>query len=120
MHVVPRSDLRDWLARARSPIAAIPCHLRPLAGSKSGCRGGFRVLLVIVAAFGLLGITGCAGGFQGARPEALTGPTVTGPTSQTVMLGQTATFTVTASGSGPLTYQWYKNGVAISGATSST
>jgi len=120
MHVVPRSDLRDWLARARSPIAAIPCHLRPLAGSKSGCRGGFRVLQVIVAAFGLLGITGCAGGFQGARPEALTGPTVTGPTSQTVMLGQTATFTVTASGSGPLSYQWYKNGVAITGATSST
>lgn len=120
MHVVPRSDPRDWLARARSPIAAIPCLLRPLAGSKSECRGGFCVLLVIVAAFGLLGITGCAGGFQGARPEALSGPTVTGPTSQTVMVGQTATFTVTASGSGPLTYQWYKNGVAITGATSNT
>src|SRR5271170_7662640 len=120
MHVVPWSDLRDWLARARAPITAIPCLLRPLVGSKRECRGGFRLLLAIVAGFGLLGITGCAGGFQGARPEALTGPAVMGPTSQTVMVGQTATFTVTASGSGPLTYQWYKNGVAISGATSST
>ena len=86
MPVVPRSDFRDWLACARSRTRAILCLLRPLAGSKSECRGGFRVLVVAVAAFGLLGITGCAGGFQGARPEALTGPTVTGPTSQTVML----------------------------------
>jgi hypothetical protein len=120
MHVVPRSDLRDSLACARSRTRALLCLLRPLAGSKSECRGVFRVLLAVVAALGLLGITGCAGGFQGARPEALSGPTVTGPASQTVMVGQTATFTVTASGSGPLTYQWYKNGVAISGATSST
>jgi hypothetical protein len=36
------------------------------------------------------------------------------------MVGQTATFSVTASGTGPMTYQWYINGVAISGATSST
>src|ERR1019366_9167387 len=33
---------------------------------------------------------------------------------------QTATFTVTATGNGTLTYQWKKNGTAIGGATSST
>ncbi len=31
--------------------------------------------------------------------------------------GQTATFTVVASGTAPLNYQWHKNGVNISGAT---
>src|SRR6266852_3248230 len=42
----------------------------------------------------------------------------TQPTDQTVTAGQTATFSVTASGKAHLTYQWSKNGTAISGATS--
>ena len=44
----------------------------------------------------------------------------TQPASKTVTDGQTATFSVTAAGSAPLAYQWKKNGVAISGATSAT
>ena len=48
-------------------------------------------------------------------------PSITSqPTSQTVAAGQTATFSVTASGADPLSYQWSKNGTAISGATSTT
>src|SRR5437016_11102950 len=45
---------------------------------------------------------------------------MTQPTSQTVTAGQTASFTVIANGTAPLTYQWKKNNVAISGATSSS
>src|SRR5205814_8359528 len=41
------------------------------------------------------------------------------PASQTVSSGQSATFSVTATGTAPLAYQWKKNSVAISGATSS-
>jgi hypothetical protein len=41
------------------------------------------------------------------------------PASQTVIAGKTASFTVAATGTAPLTYQWSKNGAAISGATSS-
>jgi len=44
----------------------------------------------------------------------------TQPTNQTVTAGQTASFSVVATGTAPLTYQWRKNGMAISGATSST
>ncbi len=42
------------------------------------------------------------------------------PLSLTVSEGDDATFSVTASGSAPLTYQWQRNGVNISGASSSS
>jgi hypothetical protein len=42
------------------------------------------------------------------------------PSSQTVTAGLTASFSVAVSGTAPLSYQWRKNGVNISGATSST
>lgn len=42
------------------------------------------------------------------------------PASATVTAGQTATFSVTATGAAPLSYQWQKNGAAISGATSAS
>ena len=42
------------------------------------------------------------------------------PGSLSVTAGQTATFSVTASGTAPLSYQWRKNGSNISGATSSS
>jgi len=48
-------------------------------------------------------------------------PTITTqPGSQTVTAGQTASFSVAATGTAPLSYQWRKNGVAISGATLSS
>ena len=48
-------------------------------------------------------------------------PTITTqPVSQTVTAGQTAAFTVAATGTAPLNYQWSKNGARVSGATSST
>ena len=45
---------------------------------------------------------------------------ITQPSGQTIVAGQSATFSVTASGTAPLTYQWYKNGTAISSAGSSS
>ncbi|MGB9334334.1 MAG: immunoglobulin domain-containing protein [Candidatus Acidiferrales bacterium] len=49
------------------------------------------------------------------------GPNITTqPANQTVNVGQTATFSVVASGTPPLTYQWQENGSAISGATSAS
>jgi hypothetical protein len=48
-------------------------------------------------------------------------PTITTqPANQTVAAGQTATFSVVATGTAPLTYQWQKNGSAISGATATS
>ncbi|HXC87293.1 MAG TPA: immunoglobulin domain-containing protein [Candidatus Cybelea sp.] len=52
---------------------------------------------------------------------ASVGPTITTqPANQMVTVGQTATFSVTATGTAPLTYQWQKNGANISGATAAS
>lgn len=45
---------------------------------------------------------------------------VTSPLSQTVVVANTATFSVTAGGTPPLAYQWRFNGLEIGGATNST
>ncbi len=48
-------------------------------------------------------------------------PTITTqPANQTVAAGQTASFTVVAGGTAPLSYQWQKNGANIAGATSAS
>ena len=56
---------------------------------------------------------GSSGGTGGATAPVIT----TQPASQTVAVGSTATFTVAASGTGPLSYQWLKNSNPITGAT---
>ena len=48
-------------------------------------------------------------------------PTIgTQPANQSVVAGTTATFTVTATGPGPLTYQWQKDGKDITGGMGAT
>ena len=42
------------------------------------------------------------------------------PVSQTIVQDSNAVFSVSASGSDPLNYQWLQNGIAVAGATSST
>src|SRR6266404_3744146 len=77
---------------------------------------------------GLVGCTGPTGSTVRVSPPSITtqpvnqtvtatvsaaavAPTITTqPANQTVTAGQTATFTVVATGTAPLSYQWQKNG----------
>ena len=52
-----------------------------------------------------------------AQPQPVKPTIITHPASQTIVVGKTATFSVTASGTAPLSYQWKKNGINIPGAT---
>jgi parallel beta-helix repeat protein len=67
-----------------------------------------------------------AAGSTTSNPAALTltdtaPPSLTAqPQSQSVTLGQTATFSVTAAGTGILSYQWQQNSVNIAGAIASS
>jgi hypothetical protein len=55
------------------------------------------------------------GGGTGVAPAV-----TTQPVSADVNTGQTATFFVTTSGTAPLSYQWQKNGIAVSGANAAS
>ena len=85
-------------------------------------RPGLVGCCFFAALLAVLGLVGCSGGFQGspASSTSESAPKVTSPASVTVVVGQTATFSVTATGTGPFTYQWFENGTAIPGATSGT
>jgi hypothetical protein len=71
-------------------------------------------------------LAACGGGSSsnpssGTTPPGSTAPTITTqPGSQSVTVGQTATFGVIATGTAPLSYQWQENGTAITGATASS
>jgi Immunoglobulin domain len=71
--------------------------------------------------FAVCAMPGCGGTSTVAVGVNQNPPTITAqPMSQTVAVGQTATFSVTATGDAPLSYKWQENGATISGATSSS
>jgi len=67
-----------------------------------------------------LALAGCGGGSPSSPPPAVAPSIQTQPANQNVTAGLAGTFSVIASGTSPLSYQWQKNGAAISGATSSS
>jgi hypothetical protein len=76
----------------------------------------FAILLTVVSSF-----SSCGGGYRGSTNSNQMPVSITAqPANQTVTVGQTATFSVTASGTPPLTYQWQKNGADISGASAAS
>jgi hypothetical protein len=84
---------------------------------------GAPILVVCLAAL----LAGCSsgssssGGSTGGSSGSSTPPAITTqPANQTVTVGQTATFSVSAAGTAPLSYQWQKNGTNISGASSAS
>src|SRR5579872_940411 len=72
------------------------------------------LLTFFVLLTGVSGTVGC--GFQ---MDCHIPPSISGqPSNQSAAAGQSALFTVAASGTAPLSFQWMENGVAIPGATS--
>ncbi len=74
--------------------------------------------VAILATLVLAGCTGVVNPNSGNDSNDPTAASITTqPANQSVAVGQSATFVVTASGTAPLTYQWQKNGANIAGAT---
>ncbi len=71
------------------------------------CVGGILLVFCIF-------LTSCSGGGSVTKLPPSVAPTITTqPVSQTMLMGRTATFSVAASGTAPLLYQWYRNGSAV-------
>ena len=82
-----------------------------------------RTIEFLASIYLIAGLAGCSSvstPASGGDPKP-TIPTITSqPVAQTVTVGQSATFGVTAAGTAPLSYQWQKNGANINGATSAS
>ncbi len=60
---------------------------------------------------------GCGGGGSAYNSKTTAPMITTQPADASVAVGNTATFSVVASGTAPLSYQWQRNRAAIMGAT---
>jgi len=58
-----------------------------------------------------------ANGSSSTNPPPVAPTIITQPQSQTVLAGQNVTFSVEATGTAPLFYQWRRNGLGLPGAT---
>ncbi|MDB6059407.1 MAG: repeat containing protein [Verrucomicrobiales bacterium] len=96
-----------------------------LSGSAKGVGGAARFFAPTALDINASGTFAIADLGNNSIRSAVSGtgsaPTITSqPQSQTVVSGQTASFSVTATGIGTLTYQWYFNTGLIGGATTSS
>jgi hypothetical protein len=78
----------------------------------------WRISFALLAQLSLL--AGCGGGGGSGSPAAVAPAITAQPTDQRVVVGQKATFSVTANGTAPLNYQWQKGTTPIAGATASS
>ncbi|MGA2674835.1 MAG: immunoglobulin domain-containing protein [Terracidiphilus sp.] len=98
-----------------------PRTLNGMLCRSARCALHLFLTLVPLVCLALL-LTGCGGksGSGGGSSYSQSVVITVQPLSQTVPLGEMATFAVTATGTPPLSYQWSENGTEIPGATSAS
>src|SRR4029077_19458863 len=105
----------QWQKNGVSIAGATAASYTTPATATSDSGSTFRVVVNNTA-----GAVTSAGGTLTVSAATVAPTITTQPANQTVTSGQTATFSVVAGGTAPLSYQWQKNGTAISGATSAS
>ena len=77
--------------------------------------GRLEWAILLGLALVLAQLPGCGGSDSSSSSSTTSAPSITTqPASETVAVGSAATFSVTASGSGTLSYQWYMGSAEIS------
>ena len=79
-----------------------------------------KSLSLLVPICGSCLLASCGSSGPSSLPPPVAPSIATQPASQTVTARQTASFSVAATGTAPLSYQWQKNGVNIVGATAAS
>jgi hypothetical protein len=107
--------------RLSSPSARATRIRRSLSrdtGSREPHRSVPSLRFALACVLAILMMTGCSGGW--AASSHIPPTIVVQPVSQSVAAGLSVTFSVTVTGTGPFTYQWYKGAVPITGANSNS
>ena len=92
----------QWYFNTNTLLSGAASSSLEIADAQSSDAGGYSV--VVTNAYGSVTSAVAMLTVAGAAPVILTQPA-----NQTIMVGQDSTFTVSASGSAPLAYQWYYN-----------
>src|SRR5882672_9094448 len=108
---------------SNNSAASVPSSVTVVAGAPGAPGATFPVSTSAVAASTPVIISASYGGVTltatlTVNPAGVAPSITAQPVSQTVTAGQTATFSVTASATAPLRYQWQRNGGEIGSATS--
>src|ERR1700676_5260679 len=118
--------------RGRAPsdrVARSACHRDSNASSNESVRVRRQFfanprITFLAAMLATISFAGCSGQANSSAPASDPKPTsasiTTQPANQTVKAGEAATFTVAASGTAPLPYQWRKNAGNLAGATTAS
>jgi hypothetical protein len=122
------SSVSDSVAQFSYSGPSLPVSLNPgqsLAGTvtfKPSAAQAYSGTLEFKRSTGsTIGITLRGTGIGQPTTSTPVAPTISSqPASANITAGHTATFNTAATGTAPITYQWKKNGAAISGATSPT
>lgn len=98
-----------FISMATAPANATSANFAARAGT---------TYLVRVRTTNVAGLSGAKGAVSVSTPATIS--ITTQPTGVTATVGQLVTLRVGASGTVPLSYQWFKGGVALTGATADT
>ena len=86
-----------------------------IQGKRSSYLPSLLLVLIVLVSANFFAACGMNSGMSQMKTAAMI---AAAPTNQSSRVGQMATFTVMASGTAPISYQWSENGAAIPGATS--
>jgi hypothetical protein len=107
----------QWMKNSSNVSGATAASYTTPATSSSDNGAAFTVMVANSAG----NVTSSAATLTVNSGSGAVAPQITAqPQNAAVNVGQTATFSVTATGTAPLSYQWMKNSTAISGATSAS
>jgi hypothetical protein len=104
----------------RLNLAKADCGPDQHNGGRSRAWDKSFLLLLVLIGLTVAMQSGCARSIGTSSSTSSLPSIAVQPVSQLVAPGQTATFEVSASGTGPLSYQWLRDGIAIAGAVSAS
>jgi pectate lyase len=105
----------QWYYNTNTPVADATDSILTITNVQPSDAGSYSVVISNVA-----GSVTSSNAVLTVNTNGVAPVFTTMPASQVILAGGTASFTVVAVGTAPISYQWNKDGVAIPGQTSST